>query len=50
MIAALRKEILIKNIVTKRFGEEEIDRKVKLKKVKISRNKNDDNSKKTESK
>ena len=42
------KNILIKNVVNKRFGEENNTKSVKLKKVKILKNKNDNNSEKTE--
>ena len=54
LIADLKEEtlksILIKNIVTKRFGEENSTKSVKLKKFKILKNKEDDNSEKTENK
>ena len=52
LIADLKEEalknILIKNVVNKRFGEENNTKSVKLKKVKILKNKNDNNSEKTE--
>ncbi len=52
LIADLKEEalknILIKNIVTRRFGEENTSEIVKFKKIKISKNKHDSNSEKTE--